>query len=86
MAGHSKPYICAATGYEPPTWACNYLGQKYVSRFGSMKCCAVNGCWKRLFKDCVRMHGQEVVGCLDIPPEEFVDAFANYVEGGAIQL
>jgi hypothetical protein len=32
------------------------------------------------------MHGQEVVGCLDIPPEEFVDAFASYVEGGAITI
>ncbi len=66
-AGHSKPYVCVATGYEPPTWACNYLGHRFVTRFGSLPCCRFNGCGKRHWRGCTNMKGERLPACLDIP-------------------
>ena len=42
----NRPCVVVATGMESPGWE-KYPTHKYLTRAGTMKCCAKGGCWKK---------------------------------------
>jgi ADP-heptose:LPS heptosyltransferase len=83
-AGLEKPYICAASAFEPPTWT-PYANVVRIGRSGELKCCANGACCRSKWHDCAEnMKDIFVPGCLDIPPREFVEAAVRLQDNGRL--
>jgi len=75
-AGFLVPYLCVITGTEAISWS-QYPSTgfiRYLGRHGTLPCSAGDGCGKSKWRDCVAPKGLKVPGCLDIDPEEVVEA------------
>jgi ADP-heptose:LPS heptosyltransferase len=87
FAGHGKPFVCVQTGAESLALA-GYPNIKYVSRQTTMECCRNGGCCNMKWRECRHMKNgtSNVPECLDIPPQEIVDAVGQFVKGGLVKF
>lgn len=93
----NRACVVIAGGREPTQWEA-YPTHRYISRVGSMKCCATGGCWRskchvptddKTDKDICQFPisaGNIVIPeCMDsIRPEEVISSIESYYTGGLL--
>ena len=83
-AAFQKPAVVIAGGKEPPLWQM-YPNHRYLYTNGALECCAYDGCWKSVYKDCVnRVSGFPRCFVL-IRPEDVARAIELYYLGGMLK-